>query len=411
MENSPLKLFALIALGVFLSVSNPLAAQQDDTEKSYNLTPAPDAWFNSVDGIRLGIRLRGEQPGTFRSGPHRLDAGLWLATFFPEYPVSYFVSFTEPIPSISGFNSEGNIRLRSSIRTGYHNHGISFNKRWQPGFNEKNYRELSLSLRAEKRFEDEYVLYPQIWQNDWLYIAGVDFRIDNSNPLGRYRLKISTSINVEGPVDQFINTRFDAQQFIPLNDNFALRVRFFAGLSSNDTAPEYLFTHSFQPYVRWDELGPTRAKGTLPTAWVRQGIIQVAGGANLRGYTNQDIEQLNDSEAPLFSSLGALNAEFKYPNPVNKALKGIPFAGLLDFRTYLFFDSGTSFGITDREESRLLSDAGLGFMLNLNIPDYLGKSRGFAIRYEIPFWLSNPKDGDSEFQFRSLLGFGAVISL
>lgn len=401
----------LFVAGVLMSITSPASGQGTAPENDYEFTPAPDVWFNSVDGIRVGIRLRGQYAGTFKEGPHRLDAGLWLGTFFPDYPVSYFVSFTEPIPSISGFNSEGNIQLRSSIRTGYHNHGISFNKRWQPGFEEKNYRELSVSLRAEKRFEDEYVLYPQIWQNEWLYVGGIGFTLNNNNGLGRYRFNSSTSVNFAGSADTFINTQLDMQQFIPLGNGFAFRGRLFAGVSSNTTAPEYLFSHSFKPYNEWDELGPTRAKGTLPTPWVRQGIIQVEGGANLRGYTNQDIEQLNDGVAPLYTSMGAFNAELAYPNPINRWLKGIPFAGLLDFRTYLFFDTGTSLGISGLEDDRVLSDAGPGFMLNLNIPDYLGKSRGFAIRYEIPVWLSNPKTGDSEFQFRSLIGIGAVISL
>ena len=405
-----LSAFSLIFV-LFLVTSVCVGQNNQESTKDYELSTAPDLWFNSVDGIRAGIRLRGEVPGTFRSGPHRLDAGLWLGTFIPQYPVSYYVSFTEPIPSISGFNSEGNIRLRSSIRTGYHNHNVSFNKRWQPGFNEKNYRELSIGVGATKRFEDEYVLYPQIWQEKWLYLSEINAVIENSNPLGRYKLQSSTVINIAGEADQFISTRFNVDQHIQLNDNFILRTRIFAGVSSNNTAPEYLYTRSFKPYVQWDELGSTRAKGTLPTPWVRQGIVQVAGGANLRGYTNQDVELLNDGQAPVFNSFGAFNAELQYPNFVNKALKNIPLAGLLDFRTYLFFDSGTSLGFTSREESRLLFDAGLGFMLNLNIPDYLGKNRGFAIRYEVPLWLSNPNSGSSEFEYRSLIGIGAVISL
>ncbi len=413
MENTALTYLKAIFVGLILvCVSLPAVAQnQQSSDESYEINFAPDAWFNSVDGIRLGVRMRGEVPGTFQSGPHRLDAGLWLSTFFPEYPVSYYVSYTEPIPAISGFNSEGNIQLRSSIRTGYHNHAVSFNKRWQPGFDEMNYYELSVMLRTERRFEDEYILYPQIWQNNWLYIAGLNFNISNDNILGRYHLRSTTSINLGGKNESFVNTKLDAQQTTPLGSNFILRSRIYAGLSSKNTAPEYLFNHSFKPYTEWDELGVTRAKGTLPTPWVRQGIVQVEGGANLRGYTNQDIEALNEGNAPLFTSMGALNLELQYPNPVNQALEAVPFAGLLNFRSYLFFDSGTSFGITEREEDRVLSDAGPGFMLSLNIPDYLGKSRGFAIRYEIPLWLSHPYQDDPKFKFRSLIGIGAVISL
>src|SRR5699024_4386827 len=97
--------------------------------------------------------------------------------------------------------------------------------------------------------------------------------------------------------------------------------------------------------------------------------------------------------------------------PVGTALKKVPFiGGLLSFNSYIFFDTGTSLGLTNREEKRVLSDFGPGFKLTLNIPDFLGKSRGFAIRYDIPLWVSNPPNGEPEFKYRSLVGIGAVLS-
>ena len=80
----------------------------------------------------------------------------------------------------------------------------------------------------------------------------------------------------------------------------------------------------------------------------------------------------------------------------------------IDFRSYLFFDAGLPLGIGD-EATTIFADAGAGFSLSLNIPDYLGKPRGFVLRYEIPFWLSEPGSEDS-LKLRHLFGFGAVIS-
>src|SRR5690554_3903930 len=100
----------------------------------YNIDLAPDLWYNKVDGIRLGMNIIGEQEGTFLDGAHRLNAGIWLGTNFPDLPVSYYLSFTEPIPWISDFGSEGNVQLVSSVRTGFSRHGLYFNKRWQTGF-------------------------------------------------------------------------------------------------------------------------------------------------------------------------------------------------------------------------------------------------------------------------------------
>lgn len=394
---------------VFLLAPVFVYAQQ--SEKKYELLPAPDVWYNDVDGIRVGVRLKGQVPGSFEDGPHRLDLGVWLGTWFPNNPVSYHLSFTEPVASLSDFGSEGNIQLFSSIRTGFHKHGLAFNKRWQTGFNEQNYKELSVSLRAENRFDGEYLSYPQLWQSEWLYLAGLSFLLQNENSLGRYSAHISNNINVAGPVPSFINSSAEMQQLTELGDYFALRTRFFGGLTSNEDPIQYLYSHSFKSSVGWMDNGLTRAKGTIPTPWMEEGIFQVSGGANLRGYLGRDFEMLNQGLSPVFTSMGALNVEFDYPNPLDRAIKKIPvLGGILSLRSYLFFDSGTSFGITDIEEDRVLSDGGLGFMFSLNIPDYLGKPRGIRIRYDIPIWLSHPAE-ENNFKYRNVIGIGAVISL
>jgi hypothetical protein len=408
---SQISIFALSFFGLILISDVGRAQTTQLGGHSYKVSFAPDLWFNSTDGIRVGIRMKGKEPGTFKEGPHRLDVGLWLGTFIPKYPVSYYISLTEPIRAISGFNSEADVKVRSSFRTGYQIHGVSIKKRWQPGFNEKDYRILTAGFHAEKRFDNEYLLYPQIWQDQWLYIAELKYSMKNGNPLGRYRLNSTTDVNVAGRFSRFIQTRFSAEQIILLGSGFSFNGRIFIGLSSNRTAPEYLFSHSMETYRRWLRLGTTRARGTIPVAWMQEGFLQIEGGADLRGYTGQDIEQLNRGGAPIYTSIGALNFALKYPNPLSRALKNVPIiGGLLKFSSYLFFDTGTSLGLTAKEEHRILSDFGPGFKLALNIPDFLGKSRGFAIRYDIPIWVSNPPNGEPEFKYRSLVGIGAVFS-
>jgi hypothetical protein len=157
--------------------------------------------------------------------------------------------------------------------------------------------------------------------------------------------------------------------------------------------------------------GLSRAKGTIPVNWMDNGMFQISGGANLRGYLSEDYDVLNQGLAPVYTSMGAFNLELDYPNPLDRALKKIPvLGGIVGLRSYIFMDTGTSFGLTDIEEKRLLSDAGIGFMFSLNIPDYLGKPRGIRIRYDIPLWLSHPGQ-DNNFKYRNVIGIGAVISL
>lgn len=397
---------ALLLLGLLFPQSS-----RAQTGESYQFVPAPDIWYNSVDGIRLGVRLRGKMSGSFRDGPHRLDAGLWLGTKIPTHPVSYYLSLTEPIPSFSDFGSEANIQIRSSYRTGFQAHGISFNKRWQAGFDEKNYTEISLGLHAEHRFDAEYLLYSQLWQNQWLYPLTFQLLKTHSNALGRSRITAKATANVLGKHQDFITGQLSLQQHIPLSESFEISGRFFTSLASKNTAPEYLYTRSMKSARGWMNSGLTRARGTIPPAWMRTGGIQVAGGSNLRGYLHRDIAALNNDNTPLYTSLSSINMELRYPNPLDHALNNIPVLGkFISLRSYLFFDGGTSLGLTELEESKVLADAGPGFMFTLNIPDFLGKSRGLMIRYDMPLWLSDPGP-ENHFKFRNVVGIGTIISL
>ncbi|GAA5520753.1 hypothetical protein LQ318_03385 [Aliifodinibius salicampi] len=400
--------FVLITAAAFFAGPTTIIAQDD---RSYELLPAPDLWFNSVDGIRVGGRVRGQMSGTFGDGPHRLDAGIWLGTKIPTHPVSYYISLTEPIPSLSEFGSEANIRGRSSFRTGFQTHGLSFNKRWQKGFDETNYTELSLGMDAQRHFEESYLLYSQLWQQEWLFPISVNLLKTNDNRLGRYVFSISADANILGKYNNFSKAVITFKQRIPLTESVTLNSHLFTGLATTNTAPEHLFSRSFKTGRKWMNSGWTRARGTIPPSWMQSGNIQVTGDANLRGYTHQDIDLLNERTAPLYTSFSAVNLELDYPNPLNKVIKTIPVAGeFIELHSYLFFDTGTSLGLREEEQNTLFSDAGPGFMFSINIPDYLGKNRGLMLRYDLPLWLSHPGDASS-FKFRNVIGLGAVINL
>jgi hypothetical protein len=394
---------------------------QPDTSKAqasgYELIPAPDLWYNDVDGIRVGLRLKGQVPGSFDDGPHRLDAGVWLSTWFPDVPVSYYISYTNPVDRWSDFGSEASYQLISSIRTGYHIHGVALNKRWQQGFDERKYRETRFFNSYERRFEDEYAAFPSLWGSEDKVKSSIRFELRDENRAGWYK--------VEGDATaQYLNDPFglmtaSALQHIDFHKYWGLKLRLFAGVASSDTAPEYLFSRSGTQAIHTLRNGVTRAKGTIPQPWMESGKFQVAGGANLRGYTSQDVDTFIPEDLPggisvvnpfLMRSVAALNAEFDYFNPIALGFNQLPYISeFLTFRSYLFFDAGRSLNLHEGEPETLFADAGTGFSLSLNIPDYLGKSRGFVLRYEIPFWLSDPVDEDS-FKLRHLFSFGGVIT-
>lgn len=403
----------IITAFLLLLIPGVLTAQSEN----YTLSFAPDAWYNEVDGVRLGGRVLGEMEGTFKDGPHRLEAGLWLATAFPELPLSYYVSFTEPIPAISSFGNEGNVSLQSSIRTGYSQHKLSLNKRWQTGFDELDYQELSLSFSQEKLFDIEYRPYPLLWQEDWKSLLGVEFRLSRNLAVGQFDLNASVQQNLSN-FEGFKVGKVEIKQQISLGDKFEFRVRGFSGYTDSENAPEYLFGISYRQPIGWLNTGLSRAKGTLPGSLLDDGLFHVSGHSNIRGYTNAEFEDLSEGNFIQYNFVNTINAEFDFPNFINSALDGTIFGDFVELRSYLFADAGTFFRsdyeqtpdlISDINEQR--ADAGIGIQFSINIPDYLGKDRGFAIRYDIPLWLSHPEDNENSFKFRNLIGIGAVISL
>ncbi|MFU8812407.1 MAG: hypothetical protein ACNA78_05520 [Balneolaceae bacterium] len=378
--------------------------------QSYEILPSPDLWYNDVDGILLGLRLKGQVPGSFDDGPHRLDASAWVGLWFPRVPVSYRLSYTEPIPAWSDFGSEANVQAFSSIRTGFHQHGLRFNKRWQQGFDERKFWEVSLRAEYRNRFDLEYTHFPQLWSLDDHFFTQALLSHQGETPLGSFA--IGGSVQGQWVNSSFVQATLEATKEIPFARFWGLRLRTYGGVASGDTAPEYLFSRSTAPAADWLGSAVSRAKGTIPQPWIRSGNFQVAGGPNLRGYTKQDVQSFRDDENGPFlqNSIGAFNAEFDFASPFNVLLDNAGMVSdFLSVRSYLFFDAGTSLGLTSNEIDNVFANSGAGLALSLNIPGPDGRPRGFVFRYDVPFWLSDPADGD-EFQYRSIFAFGAVVS-
>jgi hypothetical protein len=427
MFKRPVQIFAIVStLFMVFYTSGALARQ---TDKSYELLPAPDLWYNDIDGIRVGLRLKGQVPGTFNDGPHRLDFGIWLGTWFPTYPVSYFLKYTEPVAAISDFNSEGSISVISSIRTGFHRHALRFDKRWQEGFNEDVFREFHAESGGHRRFSHEYVPFPSVWQDDWLYYlnAGYEWQKEMADRRGLTNVKLTSLFGLLDS-DTYVKVSVELNNRIDFGRGFGIHVRGSGGYSSKNLPPEYGLLRSMASPIDWMNSGFTRAKGTIPTPWMESGAVNIAGGPSIRGYNREDIKMMKEGLPMLFRNMFAVNAELDYPNPLDHAFSDIPVLGeFLRLRSYLFYDGGAGLTLEqsyaadpvqsiaviliESEVSPYFSDIGAGFMLSLNIPDYLGKPRGFVIRYEIPFWLSHPENGQDRLRYRGHLGIGAVIGL
>lgn len=388
---------------------------------SYQFEFLPDVWYNQTDGIRLGLRVSGNMEGTYLDGPHRLNGGVWLGSKIPEQPVSYYLSFTEPIPSISDFGEEFNIQLTSSIRTGYSQHGAALNKRFQKGFDELRFQKVSLSIHQEKAIDNTYRLIP-FQETNWKTLAGFDLSTHGYSPWGTLKTHLSLRQNVNGTSENFSFGTIEVKHITELGKGFGLNLRTFGALVSEDAPQEYKYSLANRNPASWLNKGLTRAEGTIPTVLFEDGLVQVAGGFNLRGYFLETVAGTSDPNTDhTLSYRGtidqglSLNTELIFPNYLDGLLNRSILGDFIQLRTYVFQDIAKVSGITfenniPQDLNKIYADAGLGIQFSVNIPDWLGNDRGFALRYEVPLWLSDPNAGEKSFKFRNLLGIGAIIS-
>ena len=400
-------------------------------QQRYGVSPYPDVWYNSVDGIRLGVRVIGEEIGAFKEGPHQLDAGIWLGTNIPDQPVSYYFSLTEPIQAISGFAEEGSIQIITSVRTGFAQHRFQFNKRWQGGFNENDYITLSVFYSQEKMFDEVYRPYPELWQDAWKSLLG--FELKRGHELYGIQLlgKINSEYNLHENSGNYSHLKGFLIQKVQINDIITFRAREFAGFNGGETAPENRFFFSLPTFSEQLTFGNSRAEGTTPTNWLEGGKFQLSGQTIIRGYMDQDYFALQKSTSDpsmgfysFFDQILGFNIDMEFRNPIQKMLTNSLAKNMVEFRSYLFFDGAKGYGDFARkaqdESLNIINyytysnsakfSSGAGLQISFNIPDYLANDRGIFLRYEIPFWLSSPQQGDPNFKYRTLIGVGAIFS-
>jgi hypothetical protein len=377
-------------------------------QSGYDFSIRPDLWYNDVDGIRIGSFFEGRVAGTGHEGPHRLDGGFWIGTWIPSLPVSYRLTYTEPLTRYTENPNELNLQLHSSVREGYHSHGISINKRWESRQDFRVFWETGLVYSIEKRFDDEYVNFPLLWGDQWKGLIKPYLEHQKVTGVGIFNLNLNSNINSLDPF--YYTVSINISQQVRLGGSWEFRIRGYGEMIDPDSPGEYRMTLSSGGQIHTLNSRMSRSKGTIPVQWVNRGFIHFSGGPNIRGYQQSDVESILNQDPRVFERIGAINIELDFPNPVQTSIRNIDqLSEFLSFRSYLFSDVAITSGHHETDLDGSFANLGAGLALTLNIPDFFGKPRGFVIRYESPFYLSDPAEED-RFRWRHLLGFGATIT-
>lgn len=403
-------------------------AQLIETE-NFEFGLSPDLWYNSVDRLQFGVIGGMREPGRIQEGRHHIDFGILLGTRYPDITLHYRLNYKLNLLERKEFeNISANIS--TFRRDGFQQHGAGV--RWsRPANDARQLWTINARYYAHELYDDHYQLYDHLWNEGWTDIIRLSARLTDWSNLHR-----SSSISVDARIspgsfdaDEFAKVEGSAQHRLRFTQSIGLNVRAYAGWISADAPSPYHLSFAGASVIDLQDSRFTRARGTLPPSWSKDGFLHKSGGPNLRGFQQREAEHRgalvsgNSTEypevplAPLTESIMALNTELDFPNPLNKWLRSFPVIGeFIKFSSYLFSDAGVILisqenPLFDAYDSTFwLMNAGAGFELSLNIPDYLGRKRGFQLRFDLPYWFYDSNKNESQFELRPILGLGSIYN-
>jgi hypothetical protein len=208
------------------------------------------------------------------------------------------------------------------------------------------------------------------------------------------------------PRKTYTQVEFTQEGYHRWTPQLGLSHRLFVGLGSTSLPLQQRYHPGSGKAISELESGFTRSAGLIPTSILRNGRFQLAGGPHMRGYARRTDADSTDSYLG-FTRIIATNLELKFPNPVSLLIQKLPMIGsVLNSRMYLFTDIGKPL----QANTKLLSDAGVGFALGLTIPDMTGQTNALTFRMEVPVWVSDPPGMEPKWKVRPVFGLNSVFT-
>ena len=384
----------------------------------------PDVWYNSVDGVQLGLHSEGSYIGKYN-----YSATVWGNTTLGHWDnVTYnkkYIPFAFNLSGkavTNGFWKQSYVYDNISYYGGISTVKLGFEKifRKQDQRNPK-FSKLFFNVKSLYNFDnyDQYLLNPMMWGTG-SYKSGL---MNNSINLGYFRnyfYKNGTgefTINVRTP---FVNSSYN-YSWVNLNSinslnlsKFEIRSRVFAQMGYSLSYPkESALMLSGANSEDMLDNKYTRARGMVPTNWLGFGAttnhFQYGGGLNLRGYSGYyavEDHKKNGKDSLFtgyYSNSGASwNMEVDFDRFIKIKPKGL--SKNLKMDTYLFSDMGVLVFQQANNTyfpGRFRMDAGLGTALTIKFSPY--QISPLIVRFDMPFFLNAPPVGEQYCQFRYVL--------
>lgn len=375
--------------------------------QSYKIYPLPNAWYNQVDGFRLGVHLKGQMQGTLDDGPHRFQGGLWIGSKIPTYPVSYYAKFTEPIFSWSSFGSEAAFDLESQFRTGFEAYSIGFSKKKQEGFVSNEYKTYSISAHYQRFYTSDYALFTRLVSPKPTTYLDLNVKDASNKYLINADLKLGVSTKY------FYQAKFFFQQTYDLTSWLSAVTRNRIVIQSVRTPNHLKAFYSAQSYLEQLKNPFFRGKGTIPNSLVKDFPFYDVHEAGIR---SELATELNDLEFGIknYSVVANSSVDLYIDSFISKSFKKIKFIGdMFAFKHYLFADLGYAKRTVDIAPLDVnvfgAASIGVGFSLDLDLPEKDPFMKAFSLKYEMPWASYGNKNSPNGVSLHHILSISGTL--
>jgi Peptidase family M1 domain len=375
--------------------------------RSYHATYRPDLWYNAIDGIKAGVKLK----GNYYQSRHVFEFGAWYNTG---------VGTTSDFESVKGdvvsyqldyktkLKGQNNLVLNSRYIDGYVYNRLAMNRQTGKAI-------LTVAATGNKRTKPVYLIIPEFGNGKDMVETRMSlayvrpFRQFN----GTGEVRLTTSASALFSEYSYSSAGIEIKHHRRVG-KLVLRSRFFAGiLEGISIAPESMIQMSGASTAEMMNNRYTRSVGTIALntqGFNREGNhFQTGGGLNLRGYSGYAATNIVDGDTFNIyggSRGGALNAELDFGNAVK--IRAGKLNRILDIDPYLFADMGM-LGNTENQWSGLRIDAGFGSMVGIKFPGLSG-TKPLNLRFDFPVFLNRiPREQSDYFAFRYIIGINRAF--
>ncbi|MGC8653347.1 MAG: M1 family metallopeptidase [Candidatus Kryptoniota bacterium] len=320
---------------------------------AYLVTWRPSLWYNSVDGLKFGLRLSGSYLGYLKA----FDAGLWYGTH-KSSEFNYDLQLHTLVPGIS---RQMTVYARLSRLDGVEFYSAGFSKLFASHLSYPPYHTINISVSSMDARQSDYFAYPSLW----LLNVRVNFiraEYEYQNYWKNLRVNFKAGYEADLPIFKASAVDYSVRSLefkgtYSFLGNF-IGLRLYDGRASGTLPPQFAFyLAGANPAETWN-YPIIRSRGTLSRQMLEN--ARVPGGGFVRSM-----------DANLHGSgIDALNMELHFGNLIPFVSPySIPFLGypLSLFASKIFYDGAFlgSSGFHFIDSNHFYQDAGVGLTFDV----------------------------------------------